>query len=140
MAAALALATGLARGGELSKTYEACVAHTSSNAEWSECGGAEIDRQDQRLNAVWQKVMKCLTPASPSDNSLRDARKQLLDEQRLWLKWKESSCGFYDARGADGMPTFGREGQVLDYPACRATVLAQRSEFLEGIARDVCAK
>lgn len=49
----------------------------------------------------------------------------LLAEQRLWNSYKESSCNFY----ANG--DWGREGQVLSYPSCRASVIEARTKQLQ---------
>ena len=58
-------------------------------------------------------------------------KQSFLEEQRLWVKWKDASCTFY----SDGQ-AFGREGQVLSYPACRAAVILQRTQFLEKFGKD----
>jgi len=48
-----------------------------------------------------------------------------LAEQRKWNIYKESSCLFY----ANG--DWGRQGQVLDYAACRAEVIQERTKALK---------
>lgn len=120
-----------AKAGDLSPQYDKCIGANTANMAYANCGQDEVDRQDKRLNTAWNKVATCM-----SDNAA--VKKSLLDEQRLWIKWKEASCLFYDARDAQGLPVFGREGQVLSLPACRATVIAQRAKFLEDLAKEQC--
>ena len=47
----------------------------------------------------------------------------LLSEQRLWIAYKDKSCAWW----LDGR---GREGQVIHYPLCRATVVEDRIALL----------
>lgn len=53
----------------------------------------------------------------------------LLEEQRAWNAFKEKSCLFY----ANG--DWGREGQVLSFPNCRASVIAERTATLEAYGK-----
>jgi uncharacterized protein YecT (DUF1311 family) len=103
-----------------------CIDSTKTNPDWSQCGEAEINRQEARLNAAWKQAFACFDSAEMSAS-----KQDFLDEQRLWIKWKESSCKFYFEGQA-----FGREGQVLSYPACRAAVISQRTRFLEKFGKD----
>jgi uncharacterized protein YecT (DUF1311 family) len=96
--------------------YDKCVDAGSTNTAWGECGGAFMKREDDKLNATWKRVY-----ALTSDQTKTD----LLDEQRAWVKFRESACKFY-ANGERG-----REGQVLSYPACVAGVISDRTKALE---------
>lgn len=109
-----------------SPELQKCVAGTKTNVEWAQCGEAEIKRQEARLNAAWKSAFACF-----DGESMAAAKQSFLDEQRLWVKWKDASCGFY----SDGQ-AFGREGQVLSYPACRAGVIQQRTQFLEKFGKE----
>jgi uncharacterized protein YecT (DUF1311 family) len=109
-----------------SPEWQKCINGTTTNYDWSQCGSAEIKRQEARLNAAWKKAFACF-----DTEEMRAPKQDFLEEQRLWIKWKESSCNFY----SDGQ-AFGREGQVLSYFSCRASVIAQRSEFLERFGKD----
>jgi uncharacterized protein YecT (DUF1311 family) len=55
----------------------------------------------------------------------------LLDEQRSWVKFKDSACTFYNSGD------FGREGQMLRYGECKASIVAQRVKALTGLATDL---
>ena len=122
LAALLAASHAGAQSPELQK----CVAGTKTNPEWAQCGEAEIKRQEARLNAAWKKAFACF-----DGESMAASKQSFLEEQRLWVKWKDASCGFY----SDGQ-AFGREGQVLSYPACRAGVIQQRTQFLEKFGKE----
>ena len=100
--------------------YRRCIDKSDgTNVAWSECGYAMLKRADDRLNAAWKTAIA----AMPGEAS----RKALLDEQRAWIAYKEKSCTLY--AGDD----FGREGQVLSYPGCRADVIDARTKFLQSL-------
>jgi len=100
-----------------------CIEHSDgTNTAWAICGGAEVERQEQRLNAAWKRVSPMLDPQSRAD---------LLVEQRAWISFKDKSC-LYLANGQRG-----RQGQVLEFPACRAAVIAERADELESLAQDL---
>lgn len=87
-----------------------------TNPAWAACGGEWVAREDAKLNATWKRLYEASEP---------NTKKNLLAEQRAWNAFKEKSCRFY------GNGDFGREGQVLHFPACRAEVIARRTEALK---------
>jgi uncharacterized protein YecT (DUF1311 family) len=98
--------------------YSKCIDKTSTNPEWQECGEVYLKRLDDTLNTSWKKAYASLEGES---------RAQLLEEQRAWIKFKETSCRFY----ANG--SFGREGEVLHFYGCKAEVLKARISDLDGV-------
>lgn len=99
------------------KIYDNCINRSDgSNSAWSQCGGDWLKRADDKLNATWKKVYGKADGQSKTD---------MLAEQRLWNSYKESSCNFY----ANG--DWGREGQVLSFPNCRANVIEMRTKQLQ---------
>ena len=82
---------------------------------YAECGGQWVQREDDRLNAVWKKVYGPLEGQT---------KKDLLAEQRAWIPYKESTCQFY----LNG--EWGRQGHAIDFPSCRAKVIAARTDEL----------
>ncbi len=103
--------------------YGKCIDESDgTNPAWGACGSDWIARADKALNAAWKELRGAV-----EGNSLN----ALLDEQRLWNEYKEKSCLFYS--GGD----FGREGQVLSYPACRAGVIEARTADLESYLKDI---
>lgn len=102
--------------------YDKCIDQSDgTNAAWAQCGGDWITRADKAMNAAWKKLY---------GNAEGRTKADLLAEQRLWNAYKESSCNFY----ANG--DWGREGQVLHYPACRATVIEARTKQLQDYGKD----
>ncbi len=97
--------------------YQKCVgAGAATNAAWSECGAAWIERADAALNATWKELRSVLAG---------ETAQAMLEEQRAWNAYKEKSCMFW----ASG--EYGREGQVISYPACRAEVIEERTARLK---------
>ncbi len=114
LACAFLLPASLARADKL---YDACIdTSNGSNAAWAQCGGDWIKRADAAMNAAWKKLYGGAEEKTKAD---------LLAEQRLWNAYKEKACDFY----ANG--DWGREGQVLSYPACRASVIEARTKQLQ---------
>jgi uncharacterized protein YecT (DUF1311 family) len=99
--------------------WRQCIDNTMTNTEWGACGGFYLKRLDDELNTTWKKA----------NTSLEDqqSRTQLLEEQRSWIKFRDASCQFY----ANG--SFGREGQVLHFFACRGAIIEARITDLKSI-------
>jgi uncharacterized protein YecT (DUF1311 family) len=114
-----------ATAAQADDVYDKCINASSDNAAWAQCGGALIQREDAKLTTVWKRLF-----ATTSGQTKLD----LLAEQRAWIAFREASCKFY----ANG--DYGREGQVLDYPACVAGVIADRTRALGQLAKDLAPK
>jgi len=100
--------------------YDKCMdAADGTNPAFGKCGGDWIARADAAMNAAWKNLY-----TGASENSKKD----LLAEQRLWNAYKEKSCEFLD--NGD----FGREGQVIHFPACRARIIEARTKQLKDYA------
>lgn len=114
VAVLLALPAGAACADPL---YDTCMdAADGTNVAFAQCGSDWVDRADARLNAMWKSLYGAAEGQTKVD---------LLAEQRLWNAYKEKSCLFY-ANGDSG-----REGQVIQFPSCRAEVIEQRVHQLE---------
>jgi uncharacterized protein YecT (DUF1311 family) len=114
-----------AQSAQADEIYDKCVNASSDNASWGECGGALIQREDAKLNAVWKRFFPSVGGQTKAD---------LLAEQRAWVVFREASCKFY----ANG--DYGREGQVLDYPVCVADMIASRTKTIEELSKDLARK
>lgn len=102
--------------------YRKCLdASDGSNPSWSICGSEWLVREDTKLNVAWKRLLAANEP-----NSVRDLRA----EQRAWNAYKDRACRFY----SNG--DFGREGQVLHYPACRARIISERTMTLNSYAAE----
>lgn len=102
--------------------YDRCARAANNNSDYSSCGSAWIAREEARLNRNWKAVYPGLPTSSKS---------ALLTEQRAWVAYKDKSCRWR----ASG--DWGREGQVIHYPTCRAKVVADRADYLALIDRDM---
>jgi uncharacterized protein YecT (DUF1311 family) len=87
----LAIASAQAVGQEkdlLSAEYSKCIERSGgTDPGLLDCIGAESKRQDKRLNDVYKKLMNELKP---------ERKRQLQEAQRLWIKYLEADCHFYD--------------------------------------------
>lgn len=118
---AIALAVSAGSPALADRAYDGCANKGSSNADFSACGSAWIAREEARLNRNWRSAYAGLPPASKRD---------LLAEQRAWIAYKDKSCRWR----ANG--DWGREGQVIAYPTCRAKVVGDRADYLALILKD----
>ena len=121
-AAAFAVAMLAAIPAGADPLYDKCAAKAVTNRDYAACGAAMIDRLELSLNATWKSVY----PGFPAE-----AKPALLEEQRLWVAFKEKSCAAYSTTSA-----FGREGQVISFYACRARILTDRIEQLKSLGSD----
>ena len=114
MAAAVAAAPP--PGSRLETAWRACVDAHTTNFDWARCGGAYVQGADAELNTAWAKLMTKATGQTRGD---------LVKEERAWIAYKAAACTFY------GNGDWGREGEVLDDPACRAGVIETRTRELD---------
>lgn len=97
--------------------YDRCIdASDGTNAAWAACGSDYVARADKALNATWKRVYGATEGQTKAD---------LLAAQRAWIAFKETACAFY----ANG--DWGREGEVLGYPACVTRIIEARTTDLE---------
>jgi uncharacterized protein YecT (DUF1311 family) len=115
-AAGLALAAGSAPA-RADDAYNRCIDESDgTNAAWAACGSDYVARADKALNSTWKRVYGATEGQTKTD---------LLAAQRAWIAFRETACAFY----ANG--DWGREGEVLSYPACVARIIEARSTDLE---------
>lgn len=100
----------------LTKQFSVCMDKAEGVTQnMVECIDAEIKRQDARLNKAYKAVVADLNP---------ERKKQLLEAQRAWLKFRDTNCAFYfDPEGG----TIARV-QAVD---CMMTMTASRAKELE---------
>lgn len=80
--------TVLADTEGLSKKYSICMDKSEGiTSEMIDCGGIETHYQDTRLNKAYKDVMAALSPSR---------KKPLQNAQRLWIKYREANCNFYN--------------------------------------------
>lgn len=99
------------------RDYDQCMdASGGVTVEMMNCSGAEIDRQDARLNQAYVMVMHALTPSG------KDVLRQ---SERLWIRQRDTRCA-HDA-SEDGDGTAGG----LAYSSCILDETIKRIVFLE---------
>lgn len=94
-----------------------CMEGKITNIEWADCKWAEVRAQESLLEKIWNQ-------ASTEYWNRNEGYLALLADQKQWELHKKTACEIYSI-------DFGREGQVLDYPNCKAQIIAQRIEYLE---------
>jgi uncharacterized protein YecT (DUF1311 family) len=104
----------------IDKAYDRCVAEATTNLDFAACGGQRLKADDLLLNEVWKRVYGA---------SQGSAKTALLAEQRLWITYKDKSCSWW-------LYGRGREGQVIHYPMCRATIIEDRIRLLGSLGAD----
>ena len=103
--------------------YKTCIDATGKNDEWAKCGSELIARNEAKMDLYLQR----LRGIAEGDTL------QLIDtEQEAWVAFRDVACEFYADQAA-----FGREGQVLSYPLCRADLIDQRAEQLRDYLRQI---
>jgi hypothetical protein len=124
-AAALLTAVQCSDGlaADLNPDYLRCIDTHSTNYEWAACGHEELQRLEAALQDAWEKLHAMAV------DKWGEALAALEVEQARWEAWKESSCAIYKE--------FGRESQVLDYPMCRAGIIADRTKELVGLVNEM---
>jgi uncharacterized protein YecT (DUF1311 family) len=100
--------------------------------KWSKCGSEEIGRQEKQLASTWkatyaamQRLVVDLSMPPDLRGGTQSPAQLLLEGQRAWIKYKDSACLFYTA------PEFGREGTVLHFGVCKASIIADRVAVLQ---------
>lgn len=103
--------------------YKTCIDATGSNTGWAMCGMALIERNEAKMNGYLKKLREVAEG---------DTLTAIEDEQTAWSSYYDVACEFYNDQTA-----FGREGQVLSYPSCKADAVAARSEQLRDYVRQI---
>ena len=122
-AAVLAIPTQCGAAPLGDNQYNRCMnSSDGSNLAWGRCGHEWLEREEQRLARSWKRIHAGATGATKA---------ALETEQETWIRFKNSSCQTYESG------EFGREGQVLGFPICRARIIAARIKDLDASWSDV---
>lgn len=123
MLASVVLLCGCATAFAADDQYKSCIDATDKNDEWAACGGELIKRSESRMDGYLQRLRQIA-----EGNTL----KLIEIEQAAWSGFRDAACQFYADQEA-----FGREGQVLSYPLCKADLIDQRAEQLRDYLRQI---
>jgi uncharacterized protein YecT (DUF1311 family) len=87
--------------------------------EMIDCMAAELKRQDAALNANYKVLTNQLTPSR---------RKQLLEAQRAWIRFRDTNCQFYADPDGGTLAVVEANSCVLTMTASRAQELSQLAQ------------
>ncbi|MBH3427211.1 lysozyme inhibitor LprI family protein [Pseudomonas alkylphenolica] len=102
-----------------SPAYSQCMQTAETTLDMNNCNGAEIDRQDARLNGAYKKAMATLEPTQQT---------QLRDAQRLWIKYRDANCKLYYSLTGGTIDQLNGAGCVLELTKARADELGKLLE------------
>lgn len=117
--------------GQLSNSYEKCMKDKKTNQEWQNCTNQEVLLQEKLITKAWEDVKKYFK----DNEEIIDSFDELLNEQRVWVKYKDAACEYYLAEAKDGRLVYGREGVVLHYGICKALVISDRVFYLQDLKK-----
>lgn len=102
----------------LSRQFTTCMDRSGGvTLNMIECISAEAQRQDDQLNRAYQALRADLPP---------ERKKQLLEAQRAWIKFRDTNCDFYYD------PDGGTLARVMAND-CVMQMTANRARELEGL-------
>lgn len=126
LALVLAVATPLAsqaaqpRDGQTSPQFSTCMDRSGGVTEnMIDCIATENQRQDKRLNKAYKALMSDLSA---------ERKKQLLEAQRAWLKFRDTNCSFYLDPDGGSMARVSANDCVMTMTANRAKELENLSQ------------
>lgn len=99
---------------DYSASYTQCMNVAQTTLDMNNCNGAAIKHQDTRLNDAYKKAKAGLEPAQQD---------QLLDAQRLWIKYRDANCKLYFSLTGGTIDQLNGAGCVLEMTKARADEL-----------------
>jgi uncharacterized protein YecT (DUF1311 family) len=103
-----------------SPRYSTCMDRSGGvTYEMLDCINAELKSQDAALNTNYKVLTSQLTPSR---------RKQLLEAQRAWLRFRDTNCQFYADPDGGSLATIEANSCVLSMTAARAQELNQLAQ------------
>ncbi|MEG1042572.1 MAG: lysozyme inhibitor LprI family protein [Pseudomonas sp.] len=116
---AIALLSVIAPFASANDAYSQCMNTAQTTLAMNDCNGAEIKRQDTRLNAAYKSAMAGLE--AEQQGKLRDA-------QRQWIKYRDANCKLYYSLTGGTIDQLNGAGCVLEMTKARADELLKLSE------------
>jgi len=100
------------------EVYNKCMDKALTNYDIRQCNSTDLEILDAELNQVWRKLYPALPPGR--------AKTALLNEQRKWITFKDSSCIFWHYG-------FGTAGRDMYLYSCRGKIIQHRIKFLSDL-------
>jgi uncharacterized protein YecT (DUF1311 family) len=100
---------------DYSPTYRQCLDRSGwVTVAMSECNAQELRYQDRLLNSRYRALISGLNGKK---------RRELKEAQRLWIRYRDANCGFYNGLTGGTMDIVASGGCYVDMTARRAMEL-----------------
>jgi len=100
---------------DYSGNYQQCLDRSGGvTAAMSECNAQELRYQDGLLNSRYRALISGLNGKK---------RRELKEAQRLWIRYRDANCGFYNGLTGGTMDIVVSGGCLVDMTARRAMEL-----------------
>ncbi|WHA41893.1 lysozyme inhibitor LprI family protein [Agrobacterium larrymoorei] len=120
---------GLLTAAHVQADDEPDCSNAQTQAEMTQCAGADFDEADQELNAEYQKLRKLLaTRDKDADEGGKGAVEALVAAQRAWVAFRDANCDLagFQARGGTMEPML--------ISSCMADMSRKRTEELQSLS------
>ena len=94
----------MSHGNETAQTTLDC-SQAVSTQDINHCTKIELDKKELELNQTYQQVLKQLdavSKARPTSANQSTLKKQLVDAQRLWVRFRKADCDTVYTYWSDG--------------------------------------
>jgi uncharacterized protein YecT (DUF1311 family) len=100
-----------------------------NTAEMAQCARDDYGAADERLNDVYQKLLRSLTQADEEfgDGGSDTRVKRLKAAQRAWIAFRDAECPL------QSVENFGGSMENITIPGCLARITEERAAQLEKI-------
>lgn len=122
LAAAMIAAFVITGVAHADAAHDRCMEKASSSDAYSDCGKQWLAREEAALAVAWKNEYGSL------DSS--EAKASLLQEQRNWIRYKDSACRFL------GTAEFGSMGWSQRMVPCIARVVRARADQLRAYSSE----
>lgn len=106
---------------DYSPAYNTCTSNSGGNtSNLSDCGHAELAKQNARLNNAYKSAMTVLSA---------EKKRNLQEVQALWVKFRDADCGMYYSLTGGTM-------DLLEGVGCELSMTLERADSLEWFAKN----
>ena len=95
------------------------------DSDGSSCSSQELAKADDELNAQYKKLLAQLDSDAKINPAATQAKKELIEAQRQWVKFRDADCGAVFTYYLDGTVRVSAE------QSCELSRTRQRTEQLE---------
>lgn len=124
------LATLILSASALAKSeVNRCLDNATNNMAMKQCVYDEYSRQDKKLNAEYQELMKVLKKDTSSEG--QEITNRVIKAERAWITLRDTSC---DVEGIDMM---GGTGEGLIVGGCLGKMTRERTLYIMGLQKSL---